>query len=93
MGESLASMYLNSPADLFLTLLVHGYQLLLISGGLCSYKLVMDDGQGGRLRKVYEGGATSYKAVKLQPASSYRVAVQVHTFTFDETHGVLVPLF
>ncbi|KAG0600368.1 hypothetical protein M758_11G028000 [Ceratodon purpureus] len=41
-----------------------------------SYKLVMDDGQGGRLRKVYEGSATSHKAVKLQPASSYRVAVQ-----------------
>jgi hypothetical protein len=41
-----------------------------------SYKLIMDDGQGGPLRKVFEGGATSHKAVKLRPASSYRVAVQ-----------------
>lgn len=71
----------DPPSDLSLTLIVHGYQLLRISEVLCSYKLVINDGQGGRLRKVYEGGATSYKAVKLQPASSYRVAVQVRTFT------------
>lgn len=41
-----------------------------------SYKLMMDDGQGGLLRKVFEGGATSYKALRLRPASSYRLAVQ-----------------
>ena len=93
MDESLALIYPNSPADLFVMLSVHGYQLLLILGGLYSYKLVMDDGRGGRLRKVYEGGATSYKAVKLQPASSYRIVVQVHTFTCDEVHGVLALLF
>jgi len=47
-----------------------------------SYKLMMDDGQGGPLRKVFEGGATSYKALRLRPASSYRVAVQVHVLFY-----------
>lgn len=41
-----------------------------------SYMLMMDDGQGGPLAKVHVGGSTSYKAMKLQPASRYRVAVQ-----------------
>lgn len=44
---------------------------------MCSYMLMMDDGQGGPLAKVHVGGSTSYKAMKLQPASRYRVAVQV----------------
>lgn len=55
---------------------------------------MMDDGQGGPLRKVFEGGATSYKALKLRPASNYRVAVQVHLlFYFFVLKCVVISLF
>lgn len=74
----------------------YSYYGSLLLGVVCSYKIIMDDGQGGPLRKVFEGGATSHKAVKLRPASSYRVAVQVrsllHAFNGEPSIEKRLPL-
>eukprot|EP00850_Spirogloea_muscicola_P023099 SM000328S12469 [mRNA] locus=s328:19945:26895:- [translate_table: standard] len=40
------------------------------------YKMLMDDGQGGPFRKVFEGSATCFKLSRLIPAQTYNVKVQ-----------------
>ncbi|KAG0608465.1 hypothetical protein M758_8G107700 [Ceratodon purpureus] len=46
------------------------------SENVLSYRLLVDDGHGGRLRRMYEGPTTWYKASDLKSGLKYRAAIQ-----------------